>query len=193
MVRTDEISRALRAVADGERDAEAKLVELVYGDLKDLAHSRRARLGRNESLHTTDLVHESWLKLQGSAGGGWESRRHFFGAAANAMRNVIVDHARRKAAIKRGKSAVGGSEDLSEEVPEVKPAQPIEDVLTLHLALEELEKHHVRPARVVTLSFFGGLSMPEIAEVLEVSLATVERDWRFGRSWLQRAMGEAER
>jgi RNA polymerase sigma factor (TIGR02999 family) len=190
VVRTEEIRRVLDAAAGGDAAADRNLFELLYQDLKELAHARRAGLAHNESLLTTDVVHESWLRLRGDGVVRWENRRHFFGAAANAMRNVLVDHARRRAALKRDASR---QEELVDELVELGAEEPVIDVLSLHRSLEALEQAHPRPARVVTLRFFGGLAMPEIAEVLAVSLASVERDWRFGRAWLQRAMEDDAR
>ena len=154
----------------------------------DLARARRAQ-GRSESLRTADLVHETWLRLYGSTQPRWENRRHFFGAAANAMRNILVDRARRNAAQKRDEQR---RQELSDDLPELATEEPLTDVLALHLALEELETQHPRPAQVVTLRFFAGLAMEEIATVLAISLASAERDWRFGRAWLQSRMAGDE-
>jgi len=184
-VRTEEISRALEALARGEGEAEQQLIALVYEELRTMAHARRMQQGRPETLRTTDLVHESWMRLCGNGPTRWENRRHFFGAAAQAMRNVLVDNARRRSALKRD---AGRKEGLEEDALEFALEEPLTDVLSLHLALEDLEKKHPRHARLASLRLFGGLSMPEIAEVMGVSLATVERDWRFGRAWLQRVM-----
>ena len=106
------------------------------------------------------------------------------------MRNILVDRARRRSALKRDERR---KEELVDDLPEFATEEPVTDVLSLHLLLEELEQHHPRPARVVTLRFFAGLSMPEIAEVLDISLASAERDWRFGRAWLQRSLGDGAR
>lgn len=187
--RTEDRRQALQRAAGGDQAAQRSLFELLYADLQDLARARRARQARQDSLRTTELVHEAWLRLYAGDEPHWENRRHFFGAAANAMRNVLVDRARRRAALKRNE---GRAEELLDDLPELDTEEPLTDVLSLHLALEELEKEHERPARVVVLRFFAGLSMEEIATVLDVSLATAERDWRFGRAWLQRAMEAPE-
>ena len=184
-MRTEEVRRVLERAALGDRAAETTLFALLYEDLSNLARSRRAAIGRHESLRTTDLVHESWLRLYGGAAPSWENRRHFFGAAANAMRNILVDRARRRSTQKRDEKR---REELADDLPEIAAEEPVTDVLSLHLLLEQLERDHPRPARVVTLRFFAGLAMPEIAEVLGISLATAERDWRFGRAWLQRSL-----
>jgi RNA polymerase sigma factor (TIGR02999 family) len=178
--------RVLDQATGGERTAETRLFALLYEDLRELAHERRGAMGRNESLRTTDLVHDCWLRLYGGAEPQWENRRHFFGAAANAMRNILVDRARRRSALKRDERRKQELED--DDLPEFACGEPVIDVLSLHLSLEELEQQHPRPAQVVTLRFFAGLTMPEIAEVLGISLASAERDWRFGRAWLQHAL-----
>jgi len=185
VLRTEAMQRALEAAAQGDAGAESSLFTLLYEDLKDLARARRGSQARHKALLTTELVHESWLRLHGAASPRFENRRHFFGAAANAMRNVLVDEARRRSALKRDGAR---NEDLEGELPEVATAEPVTDVLELHIALEELEREHPRPARVVVQRFFAGLSMEEIAEVLDISLASAERDWRFGRAWLQRRL-----
>lgn len=185
VLRTEELRRALEAVAHGDRAAESSLFALLYEDLKDLARARRASMARHDSLRTTELVHESWMRLNGGASPRFENRRHFFGAAGNAMRNVLVDEARRRSAQKR---EAGRREELEGELPELVTEEPVGDVLALHLALEELEQSHPRPARVVVQRFFSGLSMEEVAGVLGISVASAERDWRFGRAWLQRKL-----
>jgi RNA polymerase sigma factor (TIGR02999 family) len=182
---TEEMRRVLEAATGGDRAAETSLFSLLYEDLRQLAHERRNVMGRNESLLTTDLVHACWLRLYGGEEPRWENRRHFFGAAANAMRNILVDRARRRSALKRDEQR---KQELVDDLPEFACAEPVADVLSLHLSLEELERLHPRPAQVVTLRFFAGLTMPEIAEVLGISLASAERDWRFGRAWLQREL-----
>jgi RNA polymerase sigma factor (TIGR02999 family) len=126
------------------------------------------------------------MKVVAGGDPGWEGRAHFFGAAANAMRNILVDQARRRASKKRDSSKKA---ELPTDVPDLDPDLPYEDVLSVHEALVKLEAEHDRPARVVTLRFFGGFSMPEIAETLGISLPTAERDWRFARSWLQDRLG----
>src|SRR5262245_25758888 len=136
------MQRALEAAAQGDQGAESSLFTLLYEDLKDLARSRRGSKARPQALLTTELVHESWLRLHGAASPRFENRRHFFGAAANAMRNVLVDEARRRSALKRDGAR---NEDMEGELPEVATAEPVTDVLALHMALEELEREHPRP------------------------------------------------
>jgi RNA polymerase sigma factor (TIGR02999 family) len=186
--RAASVTTLLGRAAGGDRAATSELARVVYDELRELARGRIGELAAGQTLQATDLVHEAWMKLAGFRAPGFEDRAHFFGAAANAMRNVIVDRARRRAALKR--AAPGAAVPADEDEPEVMvPDVPPEDVLALHEALERLEREHERPARVVLLHFFGGLTLPEAAEIAGISLATAERDWRFARSWLQREMG----
>jgi RNA polymerase sigma factor (TIGR02999 family) len=163
-----------------------ELMPLVYQELRRLARARLARLKPGQTVSATELVHEVWLKVAAGGDPGWEGKAHFFGAAANAMREILVDQARRRSAKKRD---VARKEVLPADVPELRNGLPSEDLLSLHEALAEFEKEHERPAKVVLLRFFAGLSMQEIAEALQVSVPTVERDWRFARSSLQQRMG----
>jgi RNA polymerase sigma factor (TIGR02999 family) len=176
----------LKRVAGGDRRAAGELVSLVYDELRRIARGRVAKLAPRQTIRATDLVHEAWIRLFAGTDPGFENRAHFFGAAANAMRNVLVEQARRKATLKRDASR---KEEIAEDLPEILPGAPLEDVLAVHEALRKFETAHERPAKIVELRFFGGLSMPEVAQLTGLSLATAERDWRFARSWLQREMG----
>jgi len=186
--RAASVTTLLGRAAGGDRAATSELARVVYDELRELARGRIGELAPGQSLQATDLVHEAWMKLAGFRAPTFEDRAHFFGAAANAMRNVIVDRARRRAALKR--AAPGPPVAADENEPEVALSEvPPEDVLALHECLERLEREHERPARIVLLRYFGGLSLPEAAEIAGISLATAERDWRFARSWLQCEMG----
>jgi RNA polymerase sigma factor (TIGR02999 family) len=180
-----EITRLLQGPGAGRVMAE-ELLPLVYKELRSLARSRLSKLKPGQTLGATDLVHEVWMKVVGTNDPGWDKRAHFFGAAANAMREILVDQARRRTA---GKRNVARREVLPTDLPEVRGVLSFTDVLTVHEALTELEQQHARPGKVVLLRFFAGMSMPEIAEMLQVSVPTVERDWRFARAWLQQRMG----
>ncbi len=182
------IAEALHAAARGDRQAARDLLPLVYEDLKGLAHGRLKRLRKGETITSTDLVHESWLRLVARGDPGWEGRRHFYGAAARAMRNILVERMRMKSSLKRDASR--REEHDLEDVLVQDP--PLEDVLSVGEALEKLEQEHPRPAEIVWLRFFAGLTMPEVAEILSISLATAERDWRFARAWLQGELGRSE-
>ena len=178
-----EITELLRR---GEQVAAERLLPLVYDELRQLARARLARLGPNQTMRATELVHEAWMRVMAGGDPGWDGRAHFFGAAANAMRNILVDQARRRGARKRDKQR---TEELPTDLPELDPGLPFADVLTVHEALRGLEREHERPARLVVLRFFGGLPMPDIAKILGISLPTAERDWRFARAWLQERIG----
>jgi len=179
------ITAILKRIGAGDRRALEELVVFVYEELRAMARGRVARRAAAQTIRATDLVHEAWIRLFAGAEPDFENRAHFFGAAANAMRNILVEQARRKATRKRDASR---KEGLAQDLPEVLPGVPIDDLLSLHEALGRFEAAHERPAKIVELRFFAGLSLPEVAEVAGVSLATAERDWRFARSWLQREM-----
>ncbi len=182
---SESITALLRAAGSGDEEAARVLLPRIYDELRQLARVSLRKLSPGQTLQATELVHEAWIRLIGASQPGWQGRAHFFGAAANAMRNILVETARRKATLKRGAKRAG---DVDEDLPEIAPAVPIEDVLSLDDALSRFERSHERPARVVNLKFFAGLSMPEVAELLGLSLATAEREWRFARAWLQREM-----
>ncbi len=181
-------AKAISAVLTGSggRVAAEALLPLVYEELRELARVRVHQLARGHTLRATELVHEAWMRVVKGGDPGWEGRAHFFGAAANAMRNILVEQARRRFAKKRDAHK---REAIADDLPDLETAAPATDVIALHEALIELEKQHQRPARVVELRFFSGLEMAEIAPLVGVSLPTVERDWRFARAWLQERMG----
>lgn len=177
---TGPITRLLRQRAAGDPGADDALLPLIYAELHALAehHLRRERDGH--SLSPTDLIHEAWLRLGGA--GDVDDRRQFFGLAARRMRQVLVDHARRRAADKRGGGAEPitlGSLDAAAEFADTI------DMLALEQALEELESFDARKARVVELRYFAGLEMNEIADVLAISRATALRDWDVARAFLR--------
>jgi RNA polymerase sigma factor (TIGR02999 family) len=164
-------------------DSEAA-VALFYDELRVLAHRQRAREGAQATFHTTELVHEAYLRLAGDDRVVAKGRAYFFGAASRAMRRVLVDAARRRASAKRGSDPVQVTlADVS--VPLDGPAT---ELLDLDRALEALEAEHPRLARVVELRFFGGLSVEETAEALDVSPRTVKGDWALARAWLHDAL-----
>jgi RNA polymerase sigma factor (TIGR02999 family) len=166
----------------GKKMPADRLLPLVYDELRRLARARVARLGPGQTVRATELVHEAWLRVVAGGDPGWEGRGHFFGAAANAMRNILVEQARRRGSQKRDRKR---QKPMPTDLPEIEHDLPFEDILTVHETLRDLEKAHPRAAKVVLLRFFGGQSMPEVAELVDSSLPTVERDWRFARSWLQ--------
>lgn len=174
------VTVVLQAVADGDEQAAGELLPLVYEELRSLPRSRMGQLAPGQTLQPTALVHEAYLRVVGDADPGWDGRGHFFAAAAQAMRQIIVDQARRKAAVKHG----GGRErvDLAVATPVIQP--PTDEVLALDETLKDLEKHSPRKAELVTLRYFGGLTMEEAASAVGVSVGTVERDWRYVKAWM---------
>lgn len=179
-----EIARILNAVARGESNAAAGLLPLVYDELRRLARARMARLGPGQTLTPTELVHEAYLRVAGGGRDSFEGRRHFFFAVSRAMRDLIIEGARRRGSLKRGSSYLL----LPVEVAELTTADPQENLLDLDRALKKLERESPDRAQVVLLSYFGGLTHPEIAEVLGLSRATVERRWSYARIWLRREL-----
>jgi RNA polymerase sigma factor (TIGR02999 family) len=174
--------------AEGLRGHAARdLLAVVYDELRRQAQLQLARSGSNQTLQATALVHEAWLRVAGTKDPGWDSRAHFFGAAARAMREILIQGYRRRSTLKRGGdyARVDGAETEA-------PAHDEIDRLAVDDALRELETRDPQKAEIVLLRFFAGLTMLEIAEVLGLSLTKVEREWRFARSWLQRSL-EADR
>lgn len=174
------VTQLLDAARAGDAHASDELLPLVYGDLRRLAAARMARLGPGQTLQATALVHEAYVRLVGSTDPGWQGRAHFFGAAARAMRNVLADHLQRRGSLKRG----GHLQRAEDRAAEIGSDGPSDQVLAVEEALQDLERDYPRQARVVTLTFFGCMTAPEVAEALGLSTRTVERDWRFARSWL---------
>ena len=164
---------------------EAQALPVVYRELKAIAAAHLAR-GRPDELQPTVLVHEAYLKLLGASGADVRDRRHFFALAARAMRQLCVDHARARGAAKRG----GGRAEVTLDEAVARAASLDIDVLDLDAALAELAELDEREARVVELRFFVGLSVEEVAEALETSVTTVEREWRAARAWLGRRLGK---
>ena len=184
-----QVTRLLGAVASGEREASEQLLPLVYGDLRKLAAARMARLAPGQTIQATALVHDAYVRLVGSNDLGWQGRAHFFGAAAQAMRDILADHLQRKNSLKRGGHFRRVGETLAADL---SCDGPSDEALAVEEALEEFEREYPRKAQVVTLTFFGGLNAEEISEVLGLSTRTVERDWRFARAWLNGRLADSE-
>jgi RNA polymerase sigma factor (TIGR02999 family) len=182
----NQVTQILKAASAGDRLAAENLLPLVYNELRALAKARLRHVPPGNTLQPTALVHEAYIKAVGEADPGWDGRGHFFAAAARAMRNILVDQARRKAAMKHGGGAARA--DLT---PDLLPIDaPAADMLALDQALERLEREDPRKAQVVMLRFFAGLTSEQCGQVMGISTPTVERDWRFARSWLARELGE---
>lgn len=179
-----DVTRILQKIDQGDPTASDQLLPLVYDELRRLARARMSRQPADHTLQATALVHEAYVRLVDvEQAQQWDSRGHFFGAAAEAMRRILVDHARRKQRVKHGGAEDREAMDVAEQI--ALPV-PDADVLAVHEALERLEVEDPATARIVKLRFFAGCSMPQIAEALGRPLRSVERDWRYARSWLHR-------
>ncbi|MCZ6836873.1 MAG: ECF-type sigma factor [Planctomycetota bacterium] len=182
-----EVTRLLQSIGEGNQHAAADLLPLVYAELRRLAASRMAHLPPGQTLQPTALVHDVYLELVGQEDPGWNSRAHFFGAAAQAMREILVDQARRKSRRKHGGDRK--REVLADDQPAMTEIEmPPVDVLALDEALDRMKTEHPRRTEVLMLRFFAGLSAEQTAEVLKTSARTIERDWQFARVWLHREL-----
>lgn len=180
------VTRLLEQGAGGDRHVLDQVVPLVYDELHRLAHHQLYGK-RNLTLNTTALIGEAYMKLAGDNAGTIHNRAHFFGAAARAMRQVVVDAARRRMRIKRG----GDRLQITFHDDRQAADQIAVEVLELHEALERLAEHYPRQARVVECRYFGGMSTDETASALDLSRRTVVRDWTLARAWLHRALHES--
>jgi RNA polymerase sigma factor (TIGR02999 family) len=179
-----DVTRLLDAAAAGDTKAAADLLPLVYSELRKLAAARMIDEKPGQTLQATALVHEAFLRL---VGGGdepqWENRRHFFAAAAEAMRRILVESARRK-----GRAKHGGRLRATMDLDALMQSGPDEELLALHDALNQLAAHDPLKARLVELRFFGGLTLAEAAACLGISPSTADRAWRYARAWLYTVM-----
>ena len=176
-----EVTRLLEAWRQGDGDARDSLIPLVYAELRRRAAGHMRRERRGHTFRPTDLVHETYLRLC-AQNPAWQNREQLFAVASRLMRRILVDHARMRAAAKRG----GVKVTLSEGMAAAPAAEP--DLLDLDAALEELAELDERHARLVELRFFGGLNIEEAARALEVSVATANRDWMTAKAWLFRRL-----
>lgn len=180
----DEVTKILNRIEQGDPKGSSELMVLVYDELRNLARHRLSHEIPGQTLQATALVHEVYLRLVGQRDAStWENRAHFFGAAAEAMRRILIDQARRKNALKHG----GAAKRVELENDLVLPGHPgvaPEELIALDEALQEFEAIDPVRARVVKLHYYSGFTLPETAEALGVSLATVKRQWVFARSWL---------
>jgi RNA polymerase sigma factor (TIGR02999 family) len=179
------ITALLHRWQEGDGDARERLIPLVYTELHRMAARYLARERGGHTLQSTALVHEAYLKLVDQSRVGWQSRSHFFGLAAQMMRRILVDHARRARRLKRGSGVARVQLDEVRAAGAARVADPV-DALTMDHALRELETIDTRQARIVELRFYAGLTVEEAAEVLELSPATVKREWAMARAWLYR-------
>lgn len=180
----NDITRALEAMETGNPKVAEDLLPQLYGELRRLAAYKLASEPAGQTLQATALVHEAWLRLGGDKNQPWQNRAHFFGAAAEAMRRILVENARRKLRRKRG----GQMERVELETLDIPFPMPDEELLALDEALNRLSQVNERAGQVVKLCFFVGLTQEQAAQELGLSVATVERDWAFARAWLFREM-----
>src|ERR1017187_1553307 len=176
----DSITQLLHDVEAGDRAAETRLIELVYQNLHRIAQRYMRRERPDHTLQATALVHEAYMELRGRKT-TWKDRAHFYAAAAQSIRRILVDHARGARAEKRG----GGARKLTLNDLLLFSDRESEELLDIHNALDRLAEWDPRQAKIVELRFFGGLTETEIAEVLQVSERTVKEDWKIARAWLQ--------
>lgn len=184
------VTQILSRVTQGDETAGEQLYEIVYEELKRLATAKMVREKPGQTLQATALVHEAFLKLtEGEGIVNWQNRGHFFGAAAEAMRRILVDRARRRDRLKRGgqhRQIVLEEQHLGFEIQ-----QEAGDLLDLDAALDRLAEHDSRAMQVVKLRFFAGLTNQQIAEALSIATKTVQRDWAYARAWLGTDLGES--
>jgi RNA polymerase sigma factor (TIGR02999 family) len=187
----NEVTRVLSAIEEGDPHAAEQLLPLVYQELRKLAAQKLAHQKPGQTLEATALVHEAYLRLVGSADASaprvqhWDSRGHFFAAAAEAMRRILVERARHKRSLK-----AGGDHRRVELADVEAPANvPSDDLLALHEALEKLETQDRRKAELVKLRYFAGLTNGQAASVLGISTSTADNDWAYARSWLRLEIG----
>lgn len=183
-----EITQLLLAWSHGDQTALAQLAPLVKAELYRLAQHYLARERAGRSLQTSDLVQEAYLRLIDWQAVTWQNRAHFFGVAAQLMRRILVDQARRRQQRKHGDAGIR----VSLTIAESQASEPELDVVALHEALEDLAQFDPRKSRIVELRFFGGLNETEIAEVLQLSARTVRREWQLARVWLYRELNQKE-
>jgi RNA polymerase sigma factor (TIGR02999 family) len=183
-----DVTQILQAIDAGDPDAPGQLWPLVYAELRRLARAQLARERAGHSLDATALVHEVYLRLAGNAGVGFAGRRHFYHAAARAMRHILVEHARGKGRRKRG----GGRQREHADLDTLAGGGFAEDMLALHEALEQFAAHDPVKARFVELRYFAGLTLEQAAECLAISPSSAARAWRYARAWLHIAMAGDE-
>jgi RNA polymerase sigma factor (TIGR02999 family) len=179
-----EVTQLLNAIDAGDPKAADQLLPLVYDELRTLAASKMANEKPGQTLQATALVHEAWLRLAGSNQQQWRGRSHFFGAAAEAMRRILIDKARHKASLKRGVDQP--LEELHES--RIELTAPTAEILAVHDALDALAAEDATAAEVVKLRYFVGMTIPEIAEALGISPRSADRHWHFARAWLKGAI-----
>jgi RNA polymerase sigma factor (TIGR02999 family) len=180
MTGDNETTRLLEAVRDGDREAFDRLYARVYAELREIARQRLRKHRPGETLNTTALVHEAYLRLADQAGSGANDRSHFLALASRAMRFVLVDYARARSVQKRG----GGEGAIPLDLVQVASDHPVPDLLALNDAMERLRRSSDRQFQLVEYRFFGGMNYEEIANVMDMSVSTAKREWTRARTWL---------
>jgi RNA polymerase sigma factor (TIGR02999 family) len=178
------ITESPNGIPAGKTQSAENLLPLVYEQLRRLATAKMRQESGTQTLQPTALVHEAWLRLNGPGQGQWQNRGHFFGAAAEAMRRILIERARRRARLKHG----AGKPHLDIAAVDLPDCAQDDRLLAVNEALNELERADPAKARIVLLKFFGGLTNAEVAEALQVTERSIERQWAFARVWLLRAM-----
>jgi RNA polymerase sigma factor (TIGR02999 family) len=183
----NDVTRILNAIDHGDRHASEELLPLVYEQLRELAARKMAQETPGQTLQPTALVHEAWLRLVGGQNIQWEGRAHFFGAAAEAMRRILINNARRKRAVRHG----GGQQRVDIEAIEIATAVKDDEMLAVDEALERLSQQDRPKAELVKLIYFVGLTIPEAASILGISEPTAKRHWAYARAWLLESIEQA--
>jgi RNA polymerase sigma factor (TIGR02999 family) len=184
-----DVTRILSQIESGDPSAADRLLPLVYNELRKLAAQKMAKENPGQTLQATALVHEAYVRLAGeNRQEPWRSRRQFFAAAAEAMRRILVENARRKKSVKRG----GGAERQGMEVEQIEANRPPEEVLALHDALDCLAEKDPMKAELVKLRYFVGMTIPETAEVMGISPSSVDRHWTYARAWLHQHLRKGD-
>lgn len=178
-----DITVMLQRIEEGDSTAADQLLPLVYGELRRLAASRMANEAAGQTLQPTALVHEAWLRLGGDAQPAWANRAHFFAAAAESMRRILIDRARRKRALRHGGQLARVSADAT-GFDIAAPDAEAEELLVVNEAIDALAAHDARKAELVKQKYFVGLTLEQAAEVLGISERTAKRDWAYARAWL---------
>ncbi len=178
-----DVTVLLREWSDGNQQALSELLPIIYDELRRVAHQYLHREHPDQTLQTTALVHETYLKLIDQRSVNWQNRAHFFAIAAQAMRRILIDNARRRTAGKRGKGQIISLEDVA-----TLSTQKHKSLVALDEALSELEKIDPQQSRIIELRYFGGLTIEETATALNISPATVKREWTMARAWLFKAL-----
>ncbi len=185
---SSDLTQILGDVNQGDRTALVRLLSLVYDELHKLAARQMDRERSDHTLQPTALVNEAYMRLLGGENMHWQNRAHFFGAAAEAMRRILVDHARARQALKRGGDQDRVPLDEADDVFE-RTAIGGDEMIAIDEALKKLADFDAKKRRIVELRFFAGLTVEETAEILDISARTVKREWRFAKAWLYRQMG----